>query len=192
MNQPQCLAILAGMLDDFANISIDIRTPCNKTVGPVADPTASVENMQHYISQNCEFPNAERIRNKVVRGCLERLGCNVVSTPKGRQKFIDGMPAEKMVYLGILYDFSDPTRPTVSLTEQKRQKILVLLTTIADTISKWIEFKFLESLAGKLIDASIVVERGRLWLCGVFASLKGCRDMGKVFLSRALREDIDF
>jgi hypothetical protein len=192
ISHPQCLAMLAGMLDDFACLCIDIRIPCKKFCGPTPDPTASTSNMTTHISQNCEFPIAEKVRNEVVRGCLEKLGCNVISSPKGRQKFIDGMPAEIMVYLGILYDFSDPYRPTVSLTEEKRNKILVLLAAIADTTDMWIDFKMLESLAGKLIDASIVVERGRLWLCGIFASLKGCRDMGKVFLSRALREDVNF
>ena len=86
-------------------------------------------------------------------------------------KLIAGDVALIITHLGIVWDFTVTLEPTVSLTAAKTAaNILLVDETLAQP--SHIDWSTLLSLVGNLLNASYVVERGRIYCCGVLACVR--------------------
>ena len=86
-------------------------------------------------------------------------------------KLIAGDVALVITHLGIVWDFTVTLEPTVSLTAAKTAaNILLVDETLAQP--SHIAWSTLLSLVGNLLNASYVVERGRIYCCGVLACVR--------------------
>jgi len=87
------------------------------------------------------------------------------------EKLIAGDVSLVTIHLGIVWDFTVTREPTVALTAAKTAANIVL---IEDTLSQpsHITWSALLKLVGNLLNASYVVERGRIYCCGVLACVR--------------------
>jgi hypothetical protein len=85
-----------------------------------------------------------------------------------------GAPALTATFVGFVIDATIVDRPTISITPIKMLETTTLLdefVTSLDT-SPLTTVTKLRSLIGKLLRASLVVRRGRLFVCGILANLR--------------------
>jgi hypothetical protein len=87
--------------------------------------------------------------------------------PFGDAKWEEGKPAQDMVSLGIGFDMTDTTAPRCYIPPASVKEVVYLMERYV-TQDKML-LKEAESLASKLLRMSMVVENGRLYICGLFA-----------------------
>ena len=121
---------------------------------------------------------AEQLRRSFVRGTFEKAGLVVVSEGDKRstRKWLEGKCALVMKILGVILDVTDPQNPTIALPEDKRKELnLLILTCLSNTNSEGqilVRVGELQSILGKLSNATKACKRGRVYLCGLFKSLR--------------------
>jgi hypothetical protein len=107
-----------------------------------------------------------RKRVKYTRQCLKDTGAEV-KCPFGDEKWAEGEPSQDMVSLGIGFDVTNPLNPTVYIPKVSVKEVVYLMRQYVkqDTLL----LSEAQSLASKLLRMTMVVENGRLYVCGLFA-----------------------
>jgi hypothetical protein len=109
-------------------------------------------------------PTKKRVRS--TRQCLKSTG-DEMKLPFGEAKWLEGEPAQDMVSLGIGFNVSDALDPRVYIPEESVTEVIFLMNKYV--LQRDMLLKEAESLASKLLRMSMVVENGRLYICGLFA-----------------------
>ena len=86
-------------------------------------------------------------------------------------KLAAGDVALVVTHLGIVWNFTNTREPTVSLTADKTAANITLIDTALEH-GPHIPWSLLLKLVGNLMNASYVVERGRIYCCGVLATVR--------------------
>jgi hypothetical protein len=110
-----------------------------------------------------------RKRVKFTRQCLKDIGSEV-KFPFGDEKWAEGEPSQDMlVYLGIGFDVKDPLQPCVYIPEAGVTEVVYLYLMRRYVEQDKLLLSEAQSSASKLIRMTMVVESGRLYVCGLFA-----------------------
>jgi hypothetical protein len=110
-------------------------------------------------------PELRRVRGG--RVALQQVG-EESNLPFGATKWTEGAPTQDLVSLGIGFDVADPERPLVYVPDESVEEVVFIMRDLVDKQSAPVSA--IESLASKLLRQTMVVERGRLYVCGLFAA----------------------
>lgn len=88
----------------------------------------------------------------------------------GEDKWELGAPATVWEFLGTIFDMQDLAKPMVRQPEKKKKELVHILKDLVGRSHA--SLAELRSLAGRLLNASKVVRRGRLHVNGIFAAVR--------------------
>jgi hypothetical protein len=114
-----------------------------------------------------DTPELRRVRGG--RAALQQVG-EESNLPFGASKWADGAPTQDLVCLGIGFDVTDPERPLVYVPDESVEEVVFIMRDLVDKQSAPVSA--IGSLASKLLRQTMVVERGRLYVCGLFAATR--------------------
>ena len=114
-----------------------------------------------------DTPELRRVRGG--RAALQQVG-EETNLPFGASKWAEGAPTQDLVCLGIGFDVTDPERPVVYVPDESVEEVVFLMQCLVDKPSAPVSE--IDSLASKLLRQTMVVERGRLYVCGLFAATR--------------------
>jgi hypothetical protein len=114
-----------------------------------------------------DTPELRRVRGG--RAALQQVG-EESNLPFGASKWTEGEPTQDLASLGIGFDVTDPERPLVYVPDANVEEVVFLVQGLVDKLSAPVSK--IESLASKLLRQTMVVERGRLYVCGLFAATR--------------------
>jgi hypothetical protein len=115
-------------------------------------------------------PEGHRVQ--LARDALAATG-KEMNLPFGDEKWKAGAKAQVKVSLGIGFDTSDPLHPTCFVPDTSRLDVVHTMTNFAALkAGERVPTELLQSLASKLLRHTMVVDVGRLYVCGLFANVK--------------------
>jgi hypothetical protein len=115
-------------------------------------------------------PRGQRV--KLARDALAATG-KEMGLPFGAEKWKAGAAAQVKVSLGIGFDTTDPLNPTCFVPDTNRLDVVFIMRSLsALKAGDRVPTELLQSLASKLLRQTMVVEVGRLYVCGLFANVK--------------------
>ena len=115
----------------------------------------------------------------------------MVGDGKSQLKYDGGACSSVQQILGLMYDCSDPSNPRVGLPEAKQKDLLDRLTALQVGKGSTLDHSEVESVAHKLSAACAATERGRVYLCGFYATLRSEKE-GKIKMTGWLRRNVDW
>ena len=135
--------------------------------------------------------NGERLRLRYVRKPMEEAGLIVVGNPKSQKKYDGGACNYRMTILGCIYDVSDVRRPTIELTEEKREQLEGQLTEVLKSKGD-VPLKEWESVVGRLNNASKVLKSCKVYICGLYAACRGVEEGEDVKVTPWARRNLEW
>ena len=106
----------------------------------------------------------------MIKGTFREENLPVDSTERGKAKDMEGTMRKHIKFLGILWNMTNLKNPTMAIPASRIEKLQVVLAKIGKEDKTHLPMKEVQSLVGKLVNMACVVRRGRIHVCGVFAS----------------------
>jgi hypothetical protein len=154
----------------------------------------SLDEVNEIGNANPVIEHGEALRVKYIRKPLENCGIVVVGNERSQRKFELGACMRRQVALGFAFDFTDPECPRVGLRKEKVEEYGEMTKALYEKgkTSKMLPFKEVESVAHRLNHACQVIQRGKVYTGGLFASMRSGRDKAWVPVTKWMMRNLQW
>jgi hypothetical protein len=126
--------------------------------------------MDDFGAVHVDTPDLQRV--KLARDTLAAIGTEM-NLPFGKEKWEEGEASQEQIALGIGFNTSGPENPTCFVPDTSRLDTVFTMKSLAALkAGSRMPTALLQSLASKLLRHTMVVDVGRLCVCGLFANIK--------------------